>query len=247
MLCAQAYPSPPLRRWGLVRQRRSFLERFFGTSPTAAFGSREPSFSASSALCTSCLVGKATPNDTSKDAVGASGIVDPVRNAVGVPEIELGKIAVKVLLGAMLIDALHAALEDARNSLRRCWYADCALPFTTYSPALWFTVAWLREVPANASDRAGNRRSSAWLHASSVARHGSGRWSPLHVVQNVAAGRTAVAIDQREHLHLVRPAAMMLRRALAGADEGLVGLDHAAAWPKGPGHRSASPRGCGAT
>jgi hypothetical protein len=36
-----------------------------------------------------------------------------------VAELELGKVAVKVLLGAVLIDALHPALEDAERALDR--------------------------------------------------------------------------------------------------------------------------------
>ena len=36
-----------------------------------------------------------------------------------IPEIELGQVAVQVLLRAMLIDALHAALEDAEVALDR--------------------------------------------------------------------------------------------------------------------------------
>jgi hypothetical protein len=40
------------------------------------------------------------------------GIVHAQGNAVRISEIELAQIAVQVLLGAMLIDALHASLED---------------------------------------------------------------------------------------------------------------------------------------
>lgn len=36
-----------------------------------------------------------------------------------VPEIELGHVAMQVLLAAMLIDALHAALEDAVEAFNR--------------------------------------------------------------------------------------------------------------------------------
>ena len=43
---------------------------------------------------------------------GALGIVHAERDAVVVAEIKLRKIAVQVLLAAVLIDAAHAALED---------------------------------------------------------------------------------------------------------------------------------------
>lgn len=45
-------------------------------------------------------------------AIGALAVVNPELGAVAVAEIELCQIAVQVLLGAMLVDALHAALED---------------------------------------------------------------------------------------------------------------------------------------
>ena len=41
----------------------------------------------------------------------------PLALAVVVAELELGRIAVQVALGAMLIDALHAPLEDAEIAL----------------------------------------------------------------------------------------------------------------------------------
>lgn len=48
------------------------------------------------------------------DGVGRSALViNAEGDTVIVAEFVLGKIAVQVLLGAMLIDALHAALEDA--------------------------------------------------------------------------------------------------------------------------------------
>jgi len=49
---------------------------------------------------------------------GAVGIADAKRNAVIVAEIELGKVAVQMLLGTVLIDATHAALEDREVAFR---------------------------------------------------------------------------------------------------------------------------------
>ena len=46
--------------------------------------------------------------------------IDPSKaDAVGITEIELRHVAVKVLLGAVLIDALHAALEDREEAFNR--------------------------------------------------------------------------------------------------------------------------------
>ena len=59
------------------------------------------------------FIGQSLPFDAEQRAVGALDVVDAEPNAIGVPEIKLGQIAVKMLLAAMLIDADHAALENA--------------------------------------------------------------------------------------------------------------------------------------
>lgn len=103
---AQTVPQP---RWGLVRQRRLDLARPFGTAPTARLGFR---FS-SSASDTNRFIGQALPNDTTERVICAFVIVSAERLTVAVAEIELGHVAVEMLLGAMLVHALHAPLEDA--------------------------------------------------------------------------------------------------------------------------------------
>lgn len=57
-------------------------------------------------------IGEALPCSSLDREAGALGIIDPELDAVGIAEIELGEIAVKVLLAAMLIDASHSAFED---------------------------------------------------------------------------------------------------------------------------------------
>ena len=49
----------------------------------------------------------------------ASNVVDAERCPVRVAEVKLGEVAMQVLLGAMLIHALHAALEDGEITLDR--------------------------------------------------------------------------------------------------------------------------------
>ena len=51
--------------------------------------------------------------------VGPVLIVNAKRDAVGIAEIEFGQVAVQVLLAAVLIDALHAALEDREVTFDR--------------------------------------------------------------------------------------------------------------------------------
>jgi hypothetical protein len=45
----------------------------------------------------SLLISELPADDTLEQFVGAVGVVEAVRNAVGIAEIELGKVAVKVL------------------------------------------------------------------------------------------------------------------------------------------------------
>src|SRR3954471_16617710 len=54
-----------------------------------------------------------------KGCLGALAIVHTQRDAVVVAELELGHVAVQVLLVAVLVDALHPALEDREVALDR--------------------------------------------------------------------------------------------------------------------------------
>jgi hypothetical protein len=62
-------------------------------------------------------IGKPLADDAKKRLIGAGLIVHAERDAVIVAEIELGEVAVQVLLRAMLVDALHPALEDRKVAL----------------------------------------------------------------------------------------------------------------------------------
>ena len=73
-------------------------------------------------------IGEALADDTTKGTFGATFILDADRTAMTISEIELCKIAVKMPLGAVLIDALHAALEDREITLDGVGVAVAALP-----------------------------------------------------------------------------------------------------------------------
>ena len=65
---------------------------------------------------TSPAVSEALADDTFQRLLGSLPIVEAVRGTVRVAEIELGEIAVQMLLRAMLVDAPHAPhapVEDA--------------------------------------------------------------------------------------------------------------------------------------
>ena len=57
------------------------------------------------------FMGEALADDTTNQRVRAIGIAEAERNAVIVAEIELGKVAVQVLLTALLINAAHTRLK----------------------------------------------------------------------------------------------------------------------------------------
>ena len=66
-----------------------------------------------------------------QDRYGSPFVVYPIGNPIVVPELEFGRVAVQVLLGAMLVDALHAPLEDREVALNRVRVDRAA----THSPA----------------------------------------------------------------------------------------------------------------
>lgn len=73
-------------------------------------------------LATSPPIGQALPFNPLHHAAHAFGIFDAHGRAVRVAKIELGKVAMNVLFAAVLVDAVHAALEDreeAFNGVRR--------------------------------------------------------------------------------------------------------------------------------
>jgi hypothetical protein len=71
-------------------------------------------------LATSPPIGQTLTASSLDRATGALGIVNPELDAVRIAEIEFGEVAMQVLPTAMLVDADHAALEDAEGNLRRC-------------------------------------------------------------------------------------------------------------------------------
>ena len=102
--------TPYPRRWGLVRQRLRFLPPPFETSPTAPLGFPALLFLPSR---TNRFIGEALTNDAHQGVVSAHVVIDPKGSAVAVAESELSAVTVQVGLVAMLVNALHAALEDA--------------------------------------------------------------------------------------------------------------------------------------
>jgi hypothetical protein len=97
--------------------RNRVSERSFGTARIVRYQYSVAYFLVFLLLPYSCSVisrsiGKALPNDAFDRPFGTLHIVNTKADAIAIAEIELGKISVQVFLAAMLVDALHAALED---------------------------------------------------------------------------------------------------------------------------------------
>lgn len=74
------------------------------------------SFSLGGSEATNPPIGKALAADAFKGKVGTVCIVDTKADAVGITEVELCKVARKVLLATMLVDPAHTALEDTEEA-----------------------------------------------------------------------------------------------------------------------------------
>lgn len=76
-------------------------------------------------------IGQPFASDAFQCATRAHFIAHAKRNAIAVPKVELGQIAVQVLLSTVLINALHAALEDRVVALD-CVRVNRSVTFATH-------------------------------------------------------------------------------------------------------------------
>lgn len=87
----------------------------------------------------SCSIGEPLSSNALQGTISARRIINSKFDAVRISEIKFSKIAVQMFLTAMLINALHAALEDAVVAFNRVGVTEPR----TYSSALWLTLSWL--------------------------------------------------------------------------------------------------------
>lgn len=73
------------------------------------------------------MVGKSLAGGPSQCNQAPFSIVHTVRDPAVIPEVELRSVAVKVLLAAVLVNTLHAPLEDAVEAFNRV-RVDAAAP-----------------------------------------------------------------------------------------------------------------------
>lgn len=115
MLCALMRQGVFRPLWGLVRQRRLAFEPPGETLLLARIASR-CAFSSASRPRTSPFICQSFADCADQDAIRAAGIINSELFTVVIPEVVLSKVAVQMLLAAMLIDAAHTALEDAEKA-----------------------------------------------------------------------------------------------------------------------------------
>ena len=144
-----------------------------------------------------------------------------------VAKIELSEIAVQVMLGTVLIGALHAPLEDAVIVFDRLGVdlrigeGDVLLVAVVHGVVAAFVEAHGQLVVA----RLVGEDFGLTGYVSADNRADGGR---LQVIDDNAASLLRVAVHERQHLHLVTEVAFF-HCARFGANESLVNLDTAAA------------------
>lgn len=176
-------------------------------------------------LETSCFIGQSLADDALDRKVSAGMIVNPELFAVGVPKIELGKVAVQMRFADMEVAADDAALEDRKEALDRIGMERAAHIFLgpvvqDFVPEVAAHVAILPGV-VSAEDR-----SIVNLPDEDGTQVSGGNAGDVH------GADTTTALDQRQHGFLA-PASAEPRRGALGAvpvlflapDESFVGFD----------------------
>ena len=190
------------------------------------------------------LISQPLADDAFERAISALSVVDAEFDTVRISEIELREIAVKMLFAAVLIDALHAALEDRIVAFDRVGVITRRRQRTYSSRRGSPCHGWRNR-----------RRSSRYCGALSVIIAASramlartiGAMSAMEAIDVEGAGRAA-ALDKSQDDFLCAQPVALLRNAANSADESFVHFDGFALAAKGrEADRRAWPRECGAT
>lgn len=107
---------------------RAFLMNRLDCSLSSCFG-----LAMHAHLPSSRSIGQSPANNTTKGAFRAIFVFNNEYRSVAVPEIILRQISVQMFFAAMLIDALHAALEDRDEAFDGVGVSSPR----PYSPELW--------------------------------------------------------------------------------------------------------------
>ncbi len=176
------------------------------------------------------MVSQPLADDTLKQLVGTLVIFHAERNAIVVAEVELRKVAVQVVMGAVLIDALHAALEHGEKALHGVGVELRILRADVFLPAVVYNVV-PGELPAK-QGVVGSLIGHEMCFARKVLEDDRGDGRNLHVVHYEATGLPALAVNEgQDFVFVVEATATLLTLRLDGlvmADIGFVGFHVAA-------------------
>jgi len=118
-----------------MKEKQSWIGSERGKSPGHR-GLGGPGFFGSAV---SLPIGKALADHTTNRAIGALHVINPKPDAVTVPKIELGKVAMQMPLRTMLVDADHATFEDREETFDGVGVRVAANPFL----GAVVTLSWL--------------------------------------------------------------------------------------------------------
>ena len=172
-------------------------------------------------LAMSPPIGEPLPLHAEQGFFGAHAVVNAQSDAVVVTELKFRDITAQMLLVAVLINTLHAALEDGKETLDRVSMYGCILKRDVLTLAVIDRAvaggffAYLDVVLCFVGHQP---RLSGEVLANDPADFFTG-----HAV-DVDSLHLAAALNQRQHRVLVAGPALGRRNALLAADEGLVSL-----------------------
>jgi hypothetical protein len=167
----------------------------------------------------SCFIGEPFTLGTNDRAIGAFQIIDAKRDAMIVPEIEFGRVAMQVRFADVEIAAVNPAFEDRKEILDRVGMPERGADIFL-GRVIDRSVA--REL---ATDRPIDRSIVGHQIGSLVDVRDDDRLQSLcgHI-RHVKAADPAIAFDQRQHWSLWRDLTFAIRGF--AADEGFVCLDN---------------------
>ena len=178
--------------------------------------------SASALFSSSCFVSQTLPYHTAKRSVRTITVVAAKGFAIVIPKLEFGQIAMQIGFAAMLINTLHAALEDAEIAFD-CVAVDGGHLIIVILTGAVVGSAVRGEMMMNAAIDVTfvghDNRFARYVRLNN--RHDGCSGYSVHNHRPSLAG---VAVDQRQHLHLMVLSAHF-RSALDATDESLVNLD----------------------
>lgn len=155
-------------------------------------------------------------------------IIHAIANTVVISEVEFGHIAVKVLLGAVLVDATHTALEHAEIALNRlCMYHWVLEVHILTLGVVHHSMVSDLYVLINAAIVTGCISEQLSLFRE-IAVDNRANLVAVDLIYNERTSALRISINKRQDFHLVAIGAL-LRRARLCTDKGFVYFDATAA------------------